>query len=645
MCKMKKYTFLLGYLFLFPIVANAQSIEERRKIAAQSNVEGNILQLAELKKEDNERKVRLSNFLIYNPTFQKKIKFGEMGVRELIDVLPSGELKYLETYNDGAAATARAKSLYNGGSLGINIQGQGMTAGIWDGGSVRTTHQEFMVGGISKVQVGIDNSSIANHATHVGGTIAAQGISSLARGLAFNASLISYDWTNDLSEMLTEASSGLLASNHSYGPSLNSDNQLWQLGAYMSDARQLDNMCFNNPFYLPVFAAGNDRNDITIPYITQRNNKAGYDLIAGDGVAKNVLTVAAVQGLGPTLYTQPSDVIMSSFSNWGPTDDGRIKPDISTKGVSVRSSTFTSDTSYGLMDGTSMAAPGVTGVILLLQQYYNQLYNNYAKAATVKGLILHTADEAGEYPGPDYQFGWGLINAQKAAVAIRDKNSTGTSKSIIEELTLANNATYTKTITSTSSTPLKVSISWTDRWGSAQNTGVTDQTTIRLVNDLDVKVTKNDTTYYPWKLQGMAAYYDAASNVSTNNVDPFERVDINNPVGTYTITVNHKGTLTGGTQNFSLIVTGDNLGTLSTQEVQKTEKEVSFYPNPAKDFINVDEKEQNILITVYDASGKLVVTSKTADNKINISKLIKGNYFASYTTAKGIKKSFKFIKE
>lgn len=640
---MKKYTFLLGYLFLFPIVANAQSIEERRKIATQSNVEGNILQLAELKKEGNERKIRISNFLTNNPTYKKTIRFGEMGVKELIDVLPTGEPMYIETYNDGAATTARAKSLYSGGSLGINIQGQGMTAGIWDGGSVRTTHQEFMVGGVSKVQVGIDNSPIANHATHVGGTIAAQGISSLSRGLAFNASLISYDWTDDLSEMLTEASSGLLASNHSYGPSLNNDNQIWQLGAYLSDARQLDNMCFNNPFYLPVFAAGNDRAKTTIPYITQRNNKAGYDLIAGDGVAKNVLTVAAIEAV-PT-YNVPSDVIMSSFSNWGPTDDGRIKPDISMKGVSVRSSTFTSDTSYGFMDGTSMAAPGVTGVILLLQQYYNQLYNNYAKAATVKGLILHTADEAGEYPGPDYQFGWGLINAQKAAVAIRDKNNTGTSKSIIEELTLANNATYTKTITSTSSTPLKVSISWTDRWGSAQNSGVTDQSTIRLVNDLDVKVTKNDTTYYPWKLQGMAAYYDAASNVSTNNVDNFERVDINNPVGTYTITVSHKGTLTGGSQNFSLIVTGDNLGTLSTQEVQKTEKEVSFYPNPAKDFINVDEKEQNILITVYDASGKLVVTSKTADNKINISKLIKGNYFASYTTAKGIKKSFKFIKE
>ncbi|MCY0969526.1 S8 family serine peptidase [Chryseobacterium wangxinyae] len=642
---MKKYTFLLGYLFLLSNVANAQSKEERKKIATQSNFEGNIVQLAELKKEDNDRKIRLSNFLAQNPTFQKTARYGEMGIRELIDVLPNGELKYVETYNDGAATTARAKSLYNGGSLGINIQGQGMKAGIWDGGSVRTTHQEFMVGGVSKVEVGVDNSPIANHATHVGGTIAAQGISALSRGLAFNASLISYDWTNDLSEMVTEASNGLLTSNHSYGPVLFNDNELWQLGAYMSDARQLDNMCFNNPFYLPVFAAGNDRAKTTIPYITQRNNKAGYDLIAGDGVAKNVLTVAAVEGLGTNLYTQPADVIMSSFSNWGPTDDGRIKPDISTKGISVRSSTFTSDTSYGFMDGTSMAAPGVTGVILLLQQYYNQLNTNYMKAATAKGLILHTADEAGEYPGPDYQFGWGLINAQKAAVAIRDKNSTSTSKSFIEELTLANNATYTKTITSTSSTPLKVSISWTDRWGSAQNTGAVDQTTIRLVNDLDVKITKNDTTYYPWKLQGLTAYYDAASNNSTNNVDNFERVDINNPVGTYTITVSHKGTLTGGSQNFSLIVTGDNLGTLSTQEVQETEQGVIFYPNPAKDFIYVDEKEKNLLITVYDASGKLVITNKTAENKINISRLVKGNYIANYTTLKGVKKSFKFIKE
>lgn len=637
---MKKYTYLLGYLFLFPIVSNAQSLEDRKKIAANSNNEANIQLMNILQGENVERKIRLSNFLSQNPSYRTTTKFGKMGLLELLDVLPNGEKIFARTTNAGAAITARANTLYNGGALGINIQGQNMTAAVWDGGNARNTHQEFMVSGNSKIAL-MDGSNFQDHPTHVAGTIAAQGISSLVRGVAFNSNIKSFDWDSDLVEMLTEASNGLLVSNHSYG--IGQLGSIWFYGAYDSRARQIDNICFNNPYYLPVVSAGNDRNETDAPGSVQIANKAGYDMIFGHGNAKNVITVAAVNQV--TSYTSPSSVVMSSFSSWGPSDDGRIKPDISMKGVNVRSTLSTSDTATGTMSGTSMASPGITGVVLLLQQYYNQLYSSYMKAATVKGLILHTADEAGQYTGPDYEFGWGLVNAQKAAITIRDKNSSvSTSKSIIEELNLQNNSTYTKTITSTSSNPLKISISWTDRQGTTQNTGTVDPSTVYLVNDLDVKVTKDGNTYYPWKLQGMALPYESATNNSTNNVDNFERVDINNPSGTYTITVTHKGTLTGENQNFSLIVTGDNLGTLSTQEVKNTEQEVSFYPNPAKDFIILGEKEQNLLVTVYDASGKLVITSKTSDNKINIHNLIKGNYFASYTT-KGIKKSFKFTKE
>jgi subtilisin family serine protease len=55
---------------------------------------------------------------------------------------------------------------------------------------------------------------------------------------------------------------------------------------------------------------------------------------------------------------------MSSFSNYGPTDDGRIKPDISA-GVNVYSAILT-DQTYETCKGTSMAAPAITGLIVLL---------------------------------------------------------------------------------------------------------------------------------------------------------------------------------------------------------------------------------------------------------------------------------------
>ncbi|WP_299181918.1 S8 family serine peptidase [uncultured Chryseobacterium sp.] len=634
----KKYLLLI----LLSSLYYSQTVEERKKIAEQSNKEGNRQLLQVLKENENLRKIRISDYLSKNPTINKAIKFGEFGYKEIMDVTPDGSPIYMTTYNEGAAITARANRLYSGGSLGLNIQGQGMTVGVWDGGSVRSTHQEFMVGGISKVAL-MDGSAISNHGTHVGGTIAAQGINPAVRGLAFNALLKSYDWTNDLGEMLGEVLDGMVVSNHSYGPDLTNINQLWVLGAYGSDSRLIDELCYNNPFYLPVFAAGNSRNDVTVPYSSQLATKFGYDMIGGKATAKNVLTVAAVQQVDN--YTGPGDVLMSTFSSYGPTDDGRIKPEISMKGVNVLSSTSTSDTSVGFNSGTSMAAPGVTGVVALLQQYHNQLYSSYMKAATVKGLIMHTADEAGSTDGPDYEFGWGLINAENAAKAIRDKNLE-TSKSIIQENVLSNGGTFTKQISSNGTQPLRISISWTDPQYAGQNSGTVDPPTKYLVNDLDIKVTSaSGTIYYPWKLYGLSGLFTPPTNNSTNDVDNFERVDIPLPSGVYTITVTHKGVLTGGSQNFSLIATGGDIATLSTNNTSIKETEVDIYPNPASDWLyfkNNNNQEANII--VLDMAGRLVKKDVAKMGKISVKDLSKGQYMLLYKDKRNIEKSFKFIK-
>ncbi len=638
---MKKYKYLLCFSLILPIISNAQTAEEAKKIASHSDIKANLELAKSLRKEDVERKIRLKNFINSNPSFPIIKRIGTIGLEELLDVLPNGEKVFARTTNSGAALTARTQNLYNGGSLGINVQGQNMIAAVWDGGNVRNTHQEFMVGGNSKITLG-DGSNFQPHPTHVAGTIAAQGIDSDVKGIAFNSSILSYDWDSDLSEMLDKASAGLLVSNHSYGTG--SLSSLWFYGAYDSRAKEIDNICFNNPFYLPVIAAGNDRNSIVAPGSVQINTKEGYDMIFGHANAKNAITVAAVNQV--LNYVSPSNVVMSSFSSWGPSDDGRIKPDISMKGVNVLSTLSTSDTSTGYMSGTSMASPGVTGVVVLLQQYYNQLYGNFMRAATVKGLILHTADEAGTTVGPDYRFGWGLINATKGAIAIRDKNSTTSTKSVIQELTLNNNSTYTKSITASGTNPLKISISWTDRQAPVENTGTVDPNSKYLINDLDIKVSKDGIDYFPWKLQGMSNPAAPATNTGTNDVDNFERVDINNPSGTYTITVTHKGNLFGNSQNFSLIATSDNLSTLSTnEEIKANDTKVDFYPNPAKNYIQINEKDKDLLINIYDVSGKLILTSKLVDNKISISHLVKGNYIANFINKKGEIKSFKFIKE
>jgi subtilisin family serine protease len=144
------------------------------------------------------------------------------------------------------------------------------------------------------------------------------------------------------------------------------------------------------------------------------------------------MVIGAVNPI-PGGYTSPSDVVWSGFSSEGPTGDGRIKPDLVADGVNVLSSISTADNAYDIYSGTSMATPASCGSGFLLQQYYSQLHGTttFLRSATLKGILIHTADEAGSYPGPDYIFGWGLIDMVRAAGVITSDN-TDHSQQIIE---------------------------------------------------------------------------------------------------------------------------------------------------------------------------------------------------------------------
>jgi len=191
-----------------------------------------------------------------------------------------------------------------------------------------------------------------------------------------------------------------------------------------------------------------------------------------------------------------------------------------------------------------MASPNVAGTLLLLQQHANNLNGNFMRAATLKGLALHTADDAGP-TGPDPVYGWGLLNAKRAAEAL----SADGNASQISELTLSSGQTYQITVDSDGVNDLIASVSWTDPAGTA--TTALNSSTPRLVNDLDIRVSQGGTTYTPWLLTGVTT-----NGKGDNIVDPYERVDVANASGSYTITVSHKGSLSGGSQNYSLIITG-----------------------------------------------------------------------------------------
>lgn len=487
-----------------------------------------------------------------NGKIKKQEIDGSLVEIQYIDSL--GHPHYYVTDNSVAAASISTNKVYSGGGLGLSLDGSGIIVSEWDGGAVLSTHQEFD----SRVTV-VDAVATHYHSTHVAGTIMASGVQANAKGMAYAASLRSYDWNYDVSEMASEAANGRLISNHSYGEARGWYNGSWWgntsvsitedylFGFYDDMAHDWDLIAHNAPYFLICKSAGNDRDDVGTGYPPD----GPWDCIGNQGVAKNILTIGAVNDI-PAGYSAPTDVVSTYFSSWGPADDGRVKPDIVANGLGLYSTYNTNNTSYASLSGTSMSSPSAAGSLALLQQHRHNLTGNYLLASTLKALVIHTADEAGTNDGPDYSNGWGLMNTQKAA----QKISADQSADVIGEYTLSNGATYSRDFVATGTEPIKITIVWNDVPGTPPAAAV-DPITPMLVNDLDLRITYLANTYYPWKLNRDDPSA-AATNSAENNVDNVEVVYIANPVigATYTIVIDHDGTLSGGSQDFSMIISG-----------------------------------------------------------------------------------------
>jgi hypothetical protein len=559
-------------------------------LTIQAQVEVNKVKLLEFAKylEANDAKlaVQIDSLAIRN-NWQKIIYGKNGGVAVLTGISETGIPEYTSTESNlFAAHTTGASQLWNNTALGINVTGSSSfltdKLAIWDGGPLLTTHNEF-----SSRVVLRDNSALAvsGHATHVAGTMIAKGNNISAKGMAFEAPNIhSYDFSNDVSEMALNT--GYLLSNHSYGSisgwSRNSSN-VWEFygefgavedykfGYYDNKARFWDSLCILNPYYLPVKSAGNNRSQngpaIGVAYnrfnasgqmtsagsygggISQNN---GYEIISTNGNAKNILTVGAVSLL-PQGYTKAADVTISSFSSYGPTDDGRIKPDLVAAGVDLTSLGSNSDNAYDVSSGTSMSSPNTTGSLLLLQELYRKETGNFLRAASLKGLAIHTVNEAGANPGPDYIYGWGLLDVFKAAKVIKGR----TTNHSIQELALNQGQTFSQNVIASGTGPFVATISWTDYAGRVfgSNEWLNNRTP-QLVNDLDIRVISTSGTELPWILNPSAP--DNAATKGDNILDNVEKIEILNPIAgqQYEVRVTHKGSLRNNQQAFSLLLSG-----------------------------------------------------------------------------------------
>ena len=529
-------------VMFYSISASAQNQIQKNKIAKANNVPQlrNITSKLESQYAKKQQKLKT---LARKNGWKLKEELSDGTFTELLDVGDDGSPIYYTTFSDHVSVTSRANSLYEDGLLHLGITGKGMQVGVWDAGVARKTHAEFD----SRVTI-VDNATeIGTHPTMVMGTLLASGKKSNAKGVAFEATGITSDWSRDKIEVAEAAANGLLLSNHSYG--IKTDRVPdWYFGSYLRVTKDWDNIMYNAPYYLMVTAAGNAQKSGNNKQPIAEAVGAGYDMLLGFATSKNGITVAAAEAK----INSNGDLTkasVASYSSFGPVDDGRIKPDIAGSGTNVFAAYSTNDTSYNSSTGTSMATPGITGSMLLLQQYHEKLYGSFMKAATLKGLVLHTADDVND-AGPDYQMGWGVMNTKRAAEVLANKEY----KSHIIEESLSQGETYSITVTIPEGEELIASISWTDPASSFINRDIVNNPEAALVNDLDIRISQNSRVYYPWKLS--AANATQAAKKGDNKVDTFERININNASGEYTITISHKGELTNASQNFSLIVSG-----------------------------------------------------------------------------------------
>ena len=616
-----KYLYILLFI---STVATSQTANERMRISASYN-QAAITKLNDtIQLMDADQKAKIADYKKTHPLF---VDSETKSLQRFYNGVPI----FFTTFNAGSSQTIKTNAMYPLGSLGLSVTGAGVTAAVWDGSAVRATHVE-LTGRVTQIDANVDFSS---HATHVMGTVLASGVSSTRKGIAYGATGKAYDWTSDTSEMSAYATQGFLVSNHSYG--YNAENlPVATFGSYDTTSMQYDQLSNTYPYYQIVKAAGNDRNDTSLEQV---QNKGGYDLITGGGNAKNVITVAAVEQVNT--YVNAASVVMSDFSSYGPTDDGRVKPDIAAKGVNVNSLGSLTNNQYAVLSGTSMAAPAITGMIVMLQKHFNNLNaSTFMRASTVRGLICHSAKEAGLNTGPDYEFGWGLADAEAAANIITNRNVS----TLLEENTLTSGQTFTKQITITSAQNITATICWTDPTG-ASNAGAEDSRVPRLKNNLDLKILKDGNTYYPWKLD-VENPTAAATNTADNDVDNVEKVEIPNAApGVYTIQVTHKGTLTGSSQVFSLIANGGGTGLgLNARDYDTS---IFIYPNPASTVLHFDLKNDITIsgITINDISGKEIYkSSNSINNSIDVSNLSSGVYFVTFKSDNN-SVTKKFVKE
>ncbi|SPE63103.1 hypothetical protein SBV1_950024 [Verrucomicrobia bacterium] len=429
-------------------------------------------------------------------------------------------------------------------------------------------------------------------------------VSGQFRGLAPGATLFSLLATPQLGPALSDSylqqtaaqtnallGGGPFISNNSWN--YDNDNQ-YDLPAASYDAAVRDALpqVSGSQPGLYVFAAGNT--DWTLNHWGDGNGSQP-DGILSPGTAKNVITVGAVEQLRnitnpvvqctttngqpccvtnqPFLPSTDASNQVAGFSSWGNAgigiegESGRYKPDVVAPGafvISTRSTQWDQETYYSptnehgdfltvlsnlnatlapyyrFESGTSMAAAEVSGMLALMQEFFEQRLGLTNSPALMKALLINGARSLGapydlRVCGATNQQGWGLIDLPNSLGTLTNLQPAAPSGSMFlfdqdpaGALTTGQSRTRFISLNSEAAQdqPLRVTLVWTDPPANPV-------AGIKLVNSLYLVVTNLDTgaVYFgndipahgafnqPWDTNA-APPIDLVNNVQTVYVQP-----------------------------------------------------------------------------------------------------------------------------
>lgn len=407
-----------------------------------------------------------------------------------------------------------------------SLDGSGVTVMVYDGGKVYA-HSDLA----GRLTIGqSDTGGTSDHATHVACTVAGSGGGGPYAGMAPAAEIVSYTFEQDggLSMGFLYTDPGDLEDDYSeaislYGADL-SNNSIgtntaangfpcdWE-GNYGATGALIDEIArgsLGDPFRI-VWANGNERGGFSCG--------TTYHTTAPPACAKNHVTVGALNS---------DDDSVTSFTSWGPCDDGRLKPDISAPGCQNGGdggvTSCSSGGGYTVKCGTSMASPTTAGVSALLLQQFRQSFPGRPdfRNSLLRAILAQTAVDLGN-AGPDYKTGYGSIRAQPAADLIIEER-------FVEDV-VDQDEVYTFTMNVTTASDVKVTLAWDDPAGTPDVNPV-------LVNDLDLRIVGPAMAiYHPWTLDPANPGNPAVQSVR-DGLNNIEQVFISNAApGTYTVEI------------------------------------------------------------------------------------------------------------